>query len=94
MTIMLNLSPEMEQYLAQKANQQGLSVDALALKLLTDSIAKQQEQAKAVDVLQSWIDDENTEEQQETGQYLIQTLDEDRLSNRKLFPNKMKGVTW
>ena len=33
-------------------------------------------------------------EQQETGEYLIRILDEDRLSNRKLFPPELKGVTW
>ena len=45
-------------------------------------------------LLQSWIDDEDREEQQETGQYLIDALDEDRLSERKLFPLELKGVTW
>jgi hypothetical protein len=33
-------------------------------------------------------------EQQETGDYLIRVLDEDRLSERKLFPPELKGVTW
>ena len=40
------------------------------------------------------MDDEDIEEQQETGQYLIRALDEDRLSERKLFPVEMKGITW
>lgn len=53
-----------------------------------------QKQLKAVMLLQSWIDDEDREEQQETGQYLIDALDEDRLSERKLFPLELKGVTW
>ncbi len=29
-----------------------------------------------------------------TGQFLIKVLDEDRFSQRKLFPIEMKGVTW
>ena len=42
-----------------------------------------------------WLNDEDdTAEQQETGEYLIQALDEDRLSDRKLFPSELKGVTW
>jgi hypothetical protein len=45
-------------------------------------------------LLQSWLNDENDEEQKETGEYLIQALDEDRLSNRQLFSPEMKGVTW
>jgi hypothetical protein len=61
---------------------------------LTQSLLLRQKQAEAVDVLQTWIDDEDIEEQQETGEYLIQVLDEDRLSARKLFPLEMKRVTW
>ena len=94
MTLTLNLPPELEQYLLQEAKQQGLSVEAMTLQLLTKSILLRQKQAEAVDLLQSWIDDEDIEEQQETGAYLIQVLDEDRLSDRKLFPLEMKGITW
>ncbi len=94
MTLTLNLAPEIEQYLLQQANQRGLSVEALALQLLADSILLQKKQIEAVNLLQSWIDDEDVEEQQETGRYLIHALDEDRLSERKLFLPEMKGVTW
>lgn len=38
-------------------------------------------------LIQSWLDDEeSTEEQRETLECLMQALDEDRLSDRKLFP--------
>ena len=94
MTLTLDLAPELEQYLLQQANQRGLSIEALALQLLVGSILLKQKQTQAVNLLQSWMDDEDLEEQQETGQYLIQALDEDRLSERKLFPLEMKGVTW
>lgn len=94
MTLTLNLPPELEQYLLQKASQHGLSVEALALQLLTNSILLKQKQAEAVSLLQSWIDDEDEKEQQETGQYLINALDDDRLSERKLFPSELKGITW
>ena len=94
MTLTLNLSPELEQYLLQEACQHGLSVEALTLQLLTKIILLKQKQTEAVDLLQSWIDDEDDEEQQETGQYLIQALDDERLSERKLFPAELKGVTW
>ncbi len=94
MTLNLDLSPELEQYLLKEATQHGLSVESLALKLLSSSISQKQKQSEAVDLLQSWIEDEDVKEQQETGQYLIQALDEDRLSERQLFPFEMKGVTW
>ncbi|MBW4690701.1 MAG: hypothetical protein KME27_02925 [Lyngbya sp. HA4199-MV5] len=94
MTLTLNLSPELEQYLLQEANQHGLSVEALALQLLTNSLMLKQKQTEAVNLLQAWMDDEDDLEQQETGQYLIHALDNDRLSDRKLFPLEMKGITW
>ncbi|MEC4804400.1 MAG: hypothetical protein SAJ12_12880 [Jaaginema sp. PMC 1079.18] len=78
MTLTLNLSPEIEQYLIQEAHQQGLSVEALALQLLSNSILLKQKQTEAVNLLQSWLDSEDEEEQQETGEYLIQVLDGDR----------------
>ena len=94
MTLTLNLSLELEQYLLQEANHRGLSVEAMTLQLLTNFILVKQKQAEAINLLQSWMDDEDGSEQQETGQYLIHALDEDRLSERKLFPLEMKGVTW
>lgn len=94
MTLTLKLPPDLEHYLIQEANQHGLSVEALALQLLTNSILLKQKQTEAVTLLQSWIDSEDDEEQQETGQYLIHALDNDRLSERKLFPDQLKGITW
>jgi hypothetical protein len=47
-----------------------------------------------VTLLQSWIEDGNPEEQQETGESLIRALDEDRLADRQLFPPELQGVTW
>jgi hypothetical protein len=94
MTLTLDLPIEIEQYLLQEAKQQGLSIESVTLQLLTSSIMLKQKQIDAVNLLQSWIDDEDSEEQQETGAYLIRALDEDRLSDRKLFPIEKKGITW
>ncbi|MBD1874755.1 hypothetical protein H6F75_14800 [Nodosilinea sp. FACHB-131] len=94
MTLILDLPFELEQYLLQEAEQKGLSVEAMTLQLLTQLILLQQKGAEAVDILQSWIEDEDVEDQQTTGQHLLQVLDEDRLSGRKLFPLEMKGITW
>jgi hypothetical protein len=94
MTLTLNLPTDIEKYLMQEAEQKGLSTEAYTLQLLTEYIALKAKQAKAINVLQSWIDDANSKEQQETGEYLINALDETRLSERKLFPSEMKGITW
>lgn len=94
MALTLNLTPEIEQYLTKKAREQGLSLEAYALKLLTDTILEQEKQTKLVNLLQSWIDEKDDQEQQETGEYLIQAIDQDRLSDRPLFPSQLKGITW
>ncbi|MBE5231198.1 MAG: hypothetical protein IM550_10480 [Microcystis sp. M54BS1] len=94
MPLTLNLTSEIEQYLSQKATEKGLSLEAYVLKLLKDAILEQEKQTKLVNLLQSWIDEEDEQEQQETGEYLIEALDQDRLSKRPLFPAELKGVTW
>ena len=94
MTLTLNVPPEIEQQLDRKAREHGLSIEAYALQLLSESISVQEKSTKLVNLLQSWIDEDDIGEQQETGEYLIQALDEDRLSDRKLFPSELKGVTW
>jgi hypothetical protein len=94
MTLTLNLPPELEKYLLQEADQQKISLEVMTIQLLTQSALSRQKQTAAVAMLQSWIDDEDGEEQQETGQYLINALDEDRLSDRKLFPPELKGISW
>ena len=94
MTLTLNIPPEIEQHLDRKAREQGISTEAYALQLLSESISVQEKSNKLVNLLQSWIDEDDTAEQQETGEYLIQALDEDRLSDRKLFPSELKSVTW
>jgi hypothetical protein len=64
----------------QEVNQHRLSVEIVAIQLVTNFTSLKQ--TEAVNLLQSWIDDEDESEQQETGQYLIHALDEDRLSDR------------
>lgn len=46
------------------------------------------------DLVTSWIEGGDADEQEETGEYLVRALDEDRLSDRKLFPEELKGTTW
>jgi hypothetical protein len=94
MTLTLSLTPEIEQYLSQRAREQGLSMESYTLQLLVEYILIKEKQTKLVNLLQSWIDEDDTEEQRETGEYLIHALDADRLSDRKLFPLELKGVTW
>ena len=45
-------------------------------------------------LIRSWTDEEDAGEQRETIKYLARVLDEDRLSDRRLFPGELKGKSW
>lgn len=94
MTLTLHLPPELEQRLTQEAQRQGRSLDDYTLELLNKSLPPQDHRTELITLLQTWIEEEDAEEQRETGEYLLRALDEDRLSDRPLFPPELKGVTW
>lgn len=43
---------------------------------------------RAIELLRSWLEEGDEEEHRETGEYLMKALDEDRMSYRKLFPER------
>lgn len=45
-------------------------------------------------LIRSWMDEESAGEQRETIEHLVRALDESRLSDRKLFPEELKGKSW
>ena len=45
-------------------------------------------------LMQLWLDEENTAEQRETLEFLLYALDEDRLSDRKFFPEELEDESW
>jgi hypothetical protein len=94
MTLTLHLPYDLEQRLAQAAEEHGLPAEAYTLKLLDKHLPSKDHRAALVGLLQTWIDAEDEAEQQETGKYLTRVLDEDRPSARKLFPPELDGVTW
>jgi len=94
MTLTLHLPPDLEQRLTQEAKRQGLTLDAYTIQLLDQSLPPKDRHTELVSLIQSWIDEGDPEEQQETGDYLIRALDEDRLADRQLFPPSLKDVTW
>jgi site-specific recombinase len=50
-----------------------------------EDMARYQKNSELLDLLRSWREGDETE-QRDTWEYLKQALDEDRLSERKLFP--------
>lgn len=94
MTLKLSLPRDLEERLQHEAERQGLSADTLTLRLLDQHLPARDNRAELVRLLQSWIEDRDVEEQTETGEFLVKALDEDRLSDRPLFPPELRGVTW
>ena len=94
MTLNITLPRDLEQRLIAEAQRRGVSADECTVQLLDKSLPSNDRAAQAIAVIQSWIDDDDAAEQQETRSYLIRALDEDRSSNRKLFPPELKGVSW
>jgi hypothetical protein len=85
MTLRLHLPPELEQRLIQEAKRQGLSLDAYTLKPLDTHLPPKDQRLGLVTLLDTCIAEGDSEEQQETGEYLVRVLDENRLADRKLF---------
>ncbi len=94
MVLTLNLPPNLEKRLRQEVERRDTLADEYALQLLDQHLPPGDRHTELVNLLQSWIDEGDVEEQQETGEYLIRVLDEDRTSERRLFPPELKGVTW
>ena len=94
MNVTLDLTPELGRRLALAARRYGLPVDAYTVQLLDRHLPGDRQVEDLVTLLQSWIDDEDGGEQRDTGEYLVQALDDDRLSDRRLFPPEQKGLTW
>ena len=94
MTLTLELTKELEQRLQQAARQRGLPTDEYVVQVLDEHLRSTAPREGLLALLQTWIDEDDAGEQQETGEYLIRALDEDRLSERKLFPPELKGVSW
>ncbi|MBI1904015.1 MAG: hypothetical protein HYS13_23180 [Planctomycetia bacterium] len=94
MTLTLHLPADLEQRLVQAAQHQGLSADQFTLRLLDSHLPAKERGSQLAALIQTWIDEGDLAEQTETGEYLVRALDDDRLSDRKLFPPELKGVTW
>ena len=94
MTLTVHLPHDLEKRLRHEAERQGIPADTLTLQLLDQHLPADETPGKLTALLQLWIEENDTQEQRETGEYLVQTLDEDRLSERRLFPLELKGKTW
>lgn len=94
MTLTLSLPEELEQRLRQEAERHGLTAAEYTVQVLEAQLPPVDRRAELVALLQRWIDEGDEAEQREAGGQLLRALDADRLSDRKLFPPELQGVTW
>ena len=87
MTLELSLSTELEGRLQQEAKRQGLSPDVVTLKLLEQHLPSADRRAALIALLHQWKteDEALTEEECAANAEVLRSIDEDRLSERKLF---------
>ncbi len=91
----LTLAPELESRVKIESARRGISPHECAAQVLEAGIseAERERREKAIALLQSWIDEEENSDEGYDDE-LLKMLDEDRLSERKLFPPEMKGISW
>lgn len=98
MTLQLTLPPKTEERLAQEAQRRGESSEAVALKLLDEHLPPPLDERRtaAMAMFEQWRKEDElaTPEEIAQGEELLRNLDEDRLSNRPLFPPELKGISW
>ena len=95
MTLTLTLSRDLEQNLTQAARRLGLTPDRYAVRILERNIPADDQRQQLMALLEARIADaECSRDQGDDSDDLWRAIDEDRLSDRPLYPPEMKGVTW
>jgi DNA primase len=95
MSLVIELAPEEEQQLTQRAAAQGVAPDDYARRLIADDLRHDVQRAKnqaTIDWLQSRIEegeamsDEEKQQAEAEWRETARSIDENRTSYRKLFP--------
>jgi hypothetical protein len=96
MMLELSLPPELEQRLRLEAKRCGESAEALALRLIDESLPPPlgERRAAAIAMLQQWMAEDEQMDDSEEAEEFFRDLDASRTSNRPLFPPELRGITW
>ena len=92
MTLALELPPELQQRLVSAAREQAVPLEQFAIRILDEHVQPRLQRAEMAALLQTWIDE--AQSASEDGEPLLQAIDADRLSDRKLYPPELRGITW
>ena len=94
MSVTLPISADLETRLIEESRRLGITPGEYVVQLVERQLAQQRSNNTKAEMLRSWMHEGDEQEQRETGEYLIQSLDEDRPGQRKLFPPEKKGLSW
>lgn len=94
MTLQLDLPAELERRLCEESQRQGLSPDAVTLKLLDKHLPAADRRA-LLSLLHEWNAEDQTMTADECAANadVLRAVDDDRLSDRKLFAEILKDPT-
>jgi len=91
MSSVIVLAPELEEKVNREAARQGLKLNEYVAKAL-DEYTSQTEQQQS-QLVPPWIEPARDPSEGYEDDF-FRMLDEDRMSDRKLFPPELKGVSW
>ena len=93
--LVLDLTPDLEFGLKREAGCRGIPPEQFALEALNQYVAQSlRERAdKLAELFQQW-NEEEVDESEALDDEFFKMLDEDRPSDRKLFPPELKGISW
>ena len=93
MTMQLILPPELELRLRDEATRRRVPAETCAVQLLEQMLLPTQRAAALRAMFDQW-EAEDRANDNEADDDFFRALDDDRPSNRKLFPDELKGITW
>lgn len=87
MTLQLALTPDLESRLKKAASQKGKPADQYAVQLLDEYLPGTEKNLSAVQMLLAWAkeDESLTDAESAENEQILRAIDQNRLSDRKLF---------
>jgi hypothetical protein len=94
MTLQVTLPVELEDRLREEAERQGLSPDAVTMKLLDEHLPRLAQVGALQAMLEQWQEEDESSPEELPNDDFFEALDADRPSQRKLYPPELKGISW
>jgi hypothetical protein len=94
MSMQLTLPPQLEERLKQEAARRGMTADACAIQTLDQHLPPVDRAAQLQALFDQWAAEDQAAEPCHGDYDFFKEVDAARPSNRKLYPDELKGITW